>query len=78
MRLQRHVSWVTIIMLASPFAFAHHSLIELAMTNSDGSIDVWSVELNRPNNWKRQGWKSGNLLAGDKATLIFCPLTLRP
>jgi hypothetical protein len=77
MRLQQHVSCVTIITLASPFAFAHHSFIELAMTNSDGSIDVGSVEVNSPNDWKRQGWMSGSLLAGDRATLIFNPLTLR-
>jgi hypothetical protein len=51
-----------------------HSFIELATANADGSADIWSVELNSPNNLKRQGWKSSSLLVGDKVTLVFNPL----
>jgi hypothetical protein len=51
-----------------------HSFIELATMNADGTVDVWSVELNSPNNLERQGWKSDSLLAGDKVTLVLNPL----
>jgi Family of unknown function (DUF6152) len=51
-----------------------HSFIELAAMNADGSVDIWSVELNSPNNLKRQGWKSDSLQTGDKVTLVLNPL----
>jgi Family of unknown function (DUF6152) len=51
-----------------------HSFIELAAMNADGTADVWSVELNSPNNLKRQGWKSDSLQTGDKVTLVLNPL----
>jgi hypothetical protein len=35
---------------------------------------VWMVELNSPNNLKRQGWKSSSLKSGDKVTVILNPL----
>ena len=34
----------------------------------------WSVELNSPNNLKRQGWTRGALKAGDKVTVRLNPL----
>jgi Family of unknown function (DUF6152) len=51
-----------------------HSFIELATMSSDGTVDVWSIELNSPNNLKRQGWKSDSLQAGEKVTLVLNPL----
>jgi hypothetical protein len=51
-----------------------HSFIELSTANPDGSVDVWSVELNSPNNLKRQGWRSDSLQTGDKVTLVLNPL----
>ncbi len=30
----------------------------------------WQVELNSPNNLKREGWKSTSLKPGDKVTLV--------
>ena len=51
-----------------------HSFIELTTPNPDGSTDLWSVELNSPNNLKRQGWKSDSVQVGDKITLVLNPL----
>jgi hypothetical protein len=51
-----------------------HSFIELTTSNDSGGTDLWSIELNSPNNLKRQGWKSTSIKAGDKVTLMFNPL----
>lgn len=48
----------------NPHAFIH---IEVGK-------DVWQVELNSPNNLKRQGWKSTSLKVGDAVTLVLNPL----
>jgi hypothetical protein len=51
-----------------------HSFIELTTANDAGGTDLWSIELNSPNNLKRQGWKSTSIKPGDKVTLMFNPL----
>jgi hypothetical protein len=47
-----------------------HAFIEMDAT--DGKH--WSLELNSPNNLKRQGWRHSSLKAGDKITLRMNPL----
>lgn len=51
-----------------------HSFIELDVTRGDGTVDLWHVELNSPNNLKRQGWKSSSLRPGDKVQVVINPL----
>jgi hypothetical protein len=51
-----------------------HSFIELTAANQAGGTDLYSIELNSPNNLKRQGWKSTSIKPGDKVTLVFNPL----
>jgi hypothetical protein len=51
-----------------------HSFIELTTLNEAGGTDLWSIELNSPNNLKRQGWKSTSIIPGDKVTVKFNPL----
>lgn len=51
-----------------------HSWIFLDVTDPDGKTATWQVELNSPNNLKRQGWKSDALKAGDKVTVLLNPL----
>lgn len=50
-----------------------HAFIELDVPNGD-KITHWSIELNSPNNLKRQGWTRTSLKAGDKVTLRMNPL----
>ena len=52
----------------NPHAFIH---LEVA---DNGPAETWEVELNSPNNLKRQGWSSGSLKPGDKVTLVLNPL----
>ncbi len=51
-----------------------HAFIHMDVTGTGGAKDNWAIELNSPNNLKRQGWKSTSLKAGDKVTLVTFPL----
>ncbi len=51
-----------------------HAFIEVDVPGSAGAPERWSVELNSPNNLKRQGWKSSSLKTGDKVTVNINPL----
>jgi Family of unknown function (DUF6152) len=51
-----------------------HAFIQLDVPDEGGRNTLWSIELNSPNNLRRQGWKSTSLKAGDKVTVIINPL----
>jgi Family of unknown function (DUF6152) len=51
-----------------------HAWIHIDVLNPDGLKDTWQVELNSPNNLKRQGWKSFSIKPGDAVTLVLNPL----
>jgi len=51
-----------------------HAFIHIEVTNAAGKKETWDIELNSPNNLKRQGWKSTSLKAGDKISLVTYPL----
>jgi hypothetical protein len=55
---------VTEFQWTNPHAFIH-------VKSGD---DVYDVELNSPNNLKRQGWRSDSLKSGDKVTIVLNPL----
>ncbi|KPL69456.1 hypothetical protein SZ64_15890 [Erythrobacter sp. SG61-1L] len=50
-----------------------HAFIEIDVP-SGGKVTHWSIELNSPNNLKRQGWSRTSLKTGDKITLRMNPL----
>lgn len=51
-----------------------HAFIHLDVPGSGGRIEAWHIELNSPNNLRRQGWMSTSLKAGDVVTLVTFPL----
>lgn len=51
-----------------------HAFIQLDVAGKDDNAGRWEVELNSPNNLKRQGWKSSSLKVGDAVTLTLFPL----
>jgi Family of unknown function (DUF6152) len=51
-----------------------HAFIHVEVANAAGAKEVWEIELNSPNNLKRQGWKSSSLKAGDSINLKANPL----
>ena len=51
-----------------------HAFIHIEVPAAGGKTEVWEIELNSPNNLKRQGWKSTSVKTGDKVTLMTNPL----
>jgi hypothetical protein len=51
-----------------------HAWIHLDVPGASGVKETWQVELNSPNNLKRQGWKSSSIKPGDQVTLVLNPL----
>jgi hypothetical protein len=51
-----------------------HAFIQMVVTDAAGKKEDWSIELNSPNNLKRQGWSSTSLKAGDAVTVVTFPL----
>jgi Family of unknown function (DUF6152) len=51
-----------------------HAFIELDVAGPDANAGHWQLELNSPNNLKRQGWASSSLKSGDAITVTLNPL----
>jgi hypothetical protein len=51
-----------------------HAFIHVDVSTTAGKPEVWSIELNSPNNLKRQGWRAASLKAGDAVTVVTFPL----
>lgn len=51
-----------------------HSFIEIDVVGTDGKTVHWSLELNSPNNLRRQGWARTSVKAGDVISVTFNPL----
>jgi hypothetical protein len=51
-----------------------HSFLEVDVPGAGAKATHWSIELNSPNNLKRQGWSRGALKPGDKVTVRLNPL----
>ena len=51
-----------------------HAFIHIEVPDGSGGKHLWQIELNSPNNLKRQGWKSTSVKAGDAVTLVLNPL----
>ena len=51
-----------------------HAFIHMEVPGASGGKETWQIELNSPNNLKRQGWKSTSVKAGDQVTLVLNPL----
>ena len=50
-----------------------HAFIRVEVTGG-GTTEIWDVELNSPNNLKRQGWNSLSVKTGDKVNIVLNPL----
>lgn len=50
-----------------------HAFIHMEVAGTSGA-EKWTIEMNSPNNLKRQGWSSGSLKVGDQVTVELFPL----
>ncbi|WP_156313421.1 DUF6152 family protein [Erythrobacter sp. SG61-1L] len=65
---------VTLVGTVSEFQWTNpHAFIEIDVPNGS-KVTHWSIELNSPNNLKRQGWSRVSLKTGDKITMRVNPL----
>jgi Family of unknown function (DUF6152) len=51
-----------------------HAFIHIEVPMGEALAGTWEIELNSPNNLKRQGWNSKILKPGDQVTVIANPL----
>ncbi len=51
-----------------------HSFIEIDVPGAGGKTVHWSIELNSPNNLKRQGWSRSSIKPGDQVSVTINPL----
>jgi hypothetical protein len=51
-----------------------HAFIELNVPGAGGRGVRWAIELNSPNNLKRQGWSRNSVKAGDQVSVTVNPL----
>ncbi|MGB6452567.1 MAG: DUF6152 family protein [Steroidobacteraceae bacterium] len=51
-----------------------HAFIDLDVRDPGGTVTLWKVELNSPNNLERQGWHMHTMRPGDKVTVAINPL----
>lgn len=58
---------VTEMQWTNPHAFLH-----VKVDGADAA--VWQIELNSPNNLRRQGWKSDSIKVGEHVTVTINPL----
>jgi uncharacterized protein DUF6152 len=65
---------VTLVGTVKEFQWTNpHSFIHVEVLSGANS-GTWDIELNSPNNLKRQGWRPDSVKAGDKVTLLANPL----
>ena len=66
---------VTLVGTVKDFSWTNpHSSFAVDVTKPDGSIELWAVEMNSPNNLVREGWTRNTLKPGDKVTAVINPL----
>ena len=66
---------VEIAGVVTEFKWANpHSWIHLDVSNEDGTVENWAVEMNPPTYLVRGGWKSNTIKPGDRVTVLIHPL----
>jgi hypothetical protein len=51
-----------------------HSSFKVEVAGEDGKTEIWSIEMNAPQNLVRSGWKRTTLKPGDEVTVVVRPL----
>lgn len=51
-----------------------HASFKVSTRNAAGGTEIWSVEMDGPNNLIREGWRRTSLKVGDRVTVTMSPL----
>jgi hypothetical protein len=66
---------VTLTGVVTEFRWGNpHSWIHLDVTDADGKVANWGIEMNPASHIAREGWRSTTLKAGDKVSVVVFPL----
>jgi hypothetical protein len=66
---------VTLTGVVTEFRWGNpHSWIHIDVTDADGKIANWGIEMNPASHIAREGWRSTTLKPGDKITVVVYPL----
>jgi hypothetical protein len=66
---------ITLDGVVTEFRWANpHSWIHIDVTDGDGNVTSWSIEMDPASHLGRQGWRSSTLNTGDKVTVAVYPL----
>jgi hypothetical protein len=66
---------VTLTGVVTEFRWGNpHSWIHVDVTDADGKVANWSIEMNPASHLAREGWRSSTLKNGDEITVVVYPL----
>ena len=66
---------VTLTGVVTEFRWGNpHSWIHIDVTDADGKVANWGIEMNPASHIAREGWRSTTLKPGDKITVVVYPL----
>ena len=66
---------VTLTGVVTEFRWGNpHSWIHIDVTDADGKVANWGIEMNPASHIAREGWRSTTLKTGDKITVVVFPL----
>ena len=66
---------ITIVGTVTEFKWSSpHAWIHLDVTDAQGHIDNWGVEMDPATNLARAGWRSTTVKPGDKVSIVVHPL----
>jgi hypothetical protein len=66
---------VTLTGVVTEFRWGNpHSWIHVDVTDADGKVANWGVEMDPASHLARDGWRSSTLKPGDKVTIVVFPL----
>ncbi|MGC3981276.1 MAG: DUF6152 family protein [Steroidobacteraceae bacterium] len=51
-----------------------HAYLQILVTNEQGAVEEWGLEMGTPAAMMREGWKPKSVLPGDKITVVLNPL----
>jgi hypothetical protein len=51
-----------------------HSSFKVDVTDANGNVETWAIEMNGPNNLVHEGWKRTSIKPGDKVSVVVNPL----
>ena len=66
---------VTVVGTVTEFRWTNpHSFMHMDVSDAQGSVVNWAIEMTSPNNLVHGGWRRSSLKPGDKVTVTYHPL----